>query len=109
MSQREIDTTIDAGELGPAMAELTPRERLFVAALFQPGTTGVAAARAAGYGNADSKNSTLARIAHRLKSRPHIARGIIEECQREVKALGPAAIAGAREIIADKKNKDRGK
>ncbi len=107
-----IDSTEElgpAGEFGPAMAELQPRERLFIAALFQPGTTGAAAARAAGYGKADSKNSTLARIAHRLKSRSHIAKAIVEECQREVKSLGPAAVAAARQIIGNPKHRDQGK
>jgi hypothetical protein len=102
----EIENT---DELGPAMAALTPRERLFVAELFRPGATGAAAARAAGFGVADSKNSTFARIAYRKRSQPHIVKAIVEECQRQVKSLGPAAITGAREIIANKKHKDRGK
>jgi phage terminase small subunit len=97
-------------ELGEAMESLSPKERLFVAELFR-GSNGAAAARAAGYGAEDgsSTNRTLARIAVRLKSRGSIVRAIVEESARTVKSLGPEAIAGMREIIADKKNKDRGK
>jgi phage terminase small subunit len=105
MSSPEIEST----ELSPVMAELTPRERNFVANLFVPGMSAAAAAQKAGYGTADSKGATFASIAHRLKTRPHIGRAITEMCQAQVKALGPSAIAGAREIIADKKHKDRGK
>jgi hypothetical protein len=102
---------IESTELGEAMAALSAKEQSFVRALFQPGVTGAAAARAAGYGAADgsSTNKTLARIAFRLRSRPPVVRAIVEECQRTVKSLGPEAIAGMREIIADRKNRDRGK
>jgi phage terminase small subunit len=101
---------IESIELGEAMEALSPKERLFVAELFQ-GSNGAAAARAAGYGAADgsSTNKTLARIAFRLRSRASVVRAIVEESQRTVKSLGPEAIAGMRQIIGDKKNRDRGK
>src|SRR5262245_14892560 len=96
-------------ELSPALAELTQRERLFVSHLFTPNPRAGAVAKAAGYCKGNSKSSTFGRIEHRLKSRLSIAKAIAEECRVQVKALGPAAIAGAREIIADKGHKDRGK
>src|SRR5262249_38294463 len=104
-----IDTIDAAGELGPAMAELDPRERLFVNLLFRPNATGAARAKAAGFGKADSTGATLARIAHRKRSQPHIGKAIVEECQRTLRSLGPEAIRVMREILADKKHRDRGK
>jgi hypothetical protein len=107
MSLLETENTT---ELGEALEALSPKERLFVTELFR-GSNGAAAARAAGYGAADgsSTNKTLARIAFRLRSRAGVVRAIVEESQRTVKSLGPEAIAGMRQIIADKKNRDRGK
>src|SRR6266700_2298789 len=101
-----IDNT---DELGEAMAALTPRDRLFVSFLFQPGTTTAAAARSAGFGAPDSTNATFARIGYRKRLQPSVVKAIAEECARQVRSLGPEALRGMREIIADKKHKDRGK
>ena len=101
-----IDST---EEIGEAMAALTPRDRLFVSFLFQPGTTTAAAARSAGFGAPDSTNATFARIGYRKRLQPSVVKAIAEECARQVRSLGPEALRGMREIIADKKHKDRGK
>src|SRR5262249_54689681 len=102
---------IESVELGEAMEALSAKEQAFVRALFLPGTTAADAAAIAGYGAPDGSTTrkNYARIAFRLKSRASIVRAIVEESARTVKSLGPEALQGMREILADKKNKDRGK
>jgi hypothetical protein len=99
----------DTSELGPAMAVLTPRERRFVVELFMPGMTAAAAAQIAGFGNADgsSKRETLARIARRKMTKPHIVAAIAEEQRHVVRALAPSAVRALREILGNRAHKDR--
>src|SRR5262245_9733516 len=100
---------IETAELGEAMEALSPKEAAFVRALFLPNTTATDAARVAGYGTPETTRKNYARIAFRLRERPSIVKAIIEESARHVKALGPDAIRAIREILADKKHRDRGK
>jgi len=99
----------DTSECGPAMAALTPRERRFVVELFVPGVTAAAAARAAGFGNEDGSSTpdTLARIARRKMTRPHIVAAIAEEQRHVVRALAPSAVRALREILGNRGHKDR--
>jgi phage terminase small subunit len=91
------------------MAALTPRERRFVVELFMPGVTAASAAQIAGFGNEDgtSKRETLARIARRKMTRPHIVAAIQEEQRHVVRALAPSAVRALREILGNRAHKDR--
>lgn len=98
----------DTTRLGPAMSALTPRDRLFVVELFRPGASGTAAARAAGFGvKGKSKNTTYGRIAFRKLRQQSIVEAIEEESRRVVRSLAPDAVQVLREILGNKRHKDR--
>jgi hypothetical protein len=99
-------------ELGPAMLACSIQERRFVRALFEgkPGHgSGARAARAAEYGNRDGSSSaqTMARIANRLFNRQRVI-DAMQECTRKLlRAEAPLAVEVVREVMRDRKHKDR--
>jgi hypothetical protein len=99
-------------ELGPAMLACSIQERRFVRALFEgkPGHgSGARAARAAEYGNRDGSSSaqTMARIANRLFNRQRIIDAMKEVTKALIRAEAPMAVEVVREVMKDKRHKDR--
>jgi phage terminase small subunit len=84
---------------------LSPKERIFVdryLALGGKRGAGKQAAEAAGF-----PASWAAIASHRLLRRPRVMRAIEEESKRLVRALGPQAIKVIKEILDDRRHKDR--
>jgi hypothetical protein len=97
----DSSATDHAGNLGPAMLALTPRQRAFVLALYElPPTRGALtkAAVRAGYGR-NSNTKTLAQIAHKLWTHEKIRRAFQETGYRFIGHTAVAAIQAARELI----------
>ncbi|HUI12559.1 MAG TPA: hypothetical protein VL048_03705 [Xanthobacteraceae bacterium] len=97
-------------EYGPAMRALAnDRQRAFVCALFDaPRKEGrvIFAARAAGYGSADSTNKSLSVIGSRLHVSDKIQAAIAEESQRRMRGLSPRAIKALEDLIDDPTHRD---
>jgi len=75
----------DSGKLGDAMLQLLPRQRKFVVALLETGTTNYTrAAKMAGYGG--NSESGLRVQASRLAHDPRIIRALREEGERRLRA-----------------------
>jgi hypothetical protein len=103
----------DLPEYGPKMAALAnDKRRAFVLALFRaPRGKGQVlwAARMAGYGTPTSSEKCLGAIGSRLKADETVQDAIDEVCRNEIRALGPDAIMGVRELIKDKSHRDHGR
>lgn len=111
--QRQIAPVEHAdGELGPAMAALNAKQRLFVRALFEsPKKHGAAvyAARVAGYGTSTSSVRSMASIAHRLSSDPKVQDAIQEESRKYVTTLGPLAVRALKNLAGTPSHRDHGR
>jgi phage terminase small subunit len=102
----------DAGQLGPAMALLTEKQRLYVHALFEAPKSygsGVFAIKMAGYGTASSSRQSLAQLAYQLNSDPKIQAAISEVSQQHLTVLGPAAVRALRRVLDNPKHRDHGR
>lgn len=100
------------GELGPAMAALNEKQRLFVRALFEsPKKHGAAvyAARVAGYGTSTSSVRSMANIASRLSSDPKVQDAIQEESRKYVTTLGPLAVRALKNLAGTPSHRDHGR
>lgn len=107
---KHLVPTDDPANMGPAMAECTPAERLFVRVLFDdadPGRKGAVmrAAKAAGY--SDSSNANLSRSGNKLFHRPRVIAAMKEMTSLLIRSDGPAAVQAVREIVKNKTHKDR--
>lgn len=98
--------------LGPAMAALSEKQRRFVHALFlAPKSHGsrTFAARAAGYGTANSSRQSLSSMAHQLSSDPKVMAAISEVSASYLTTLGPAAVRALRKLLDDPRHRDHGR
>lgn len=93
---KAISTHVDyaEGRLGPAMRALNERQRQFVFALLEQGTTNYTrAAAVAGYGNTDESRKV---IAHRLAHDPKILAAMQEEGKSRITA---GVVMAASELV----------
>jgi hypothetical protein len=98
------------------MAQLNPRQRAFVYALFDSdippsGSNGliyenIYAARRAGYGNENTKQATLSVTACRLRRMPKIQAAEQEVKLQYVYTLGPAALRALRRGVDNPDSRD---
>ena len=98
----EIDsaTTDHAGNRGPAMLALTPRQRAFVLALYElPATRGSLAAAAARAGYSSKNKKSLNQMAHALWNSDKIRRAFQETGYRYIGHTAVQAIKAAKELI----------
>ena len=97
-------------ELGPKMRALAnDRQRAFVRALFDaPKKEGriIWAARAAGYGTAQSSVKSLSVIGSRLNVSDPIQAAISEESQRRLRSLAPSAVKALEGLVDNPKHRD---
>jgi hypothetical protein len=85
----EIEPVDD--DLGPAMQACLPKERAFVAVIFQNKSAALSA-KEAGYGVEGSTAETLAKIGYRLLHRDRVQAALIEYMKKEGTTLVPQAI-----------------
>jgi hypothetical protein len=88
--------------LGPKMLALNERQRKFVIAVFavkQGHGNAVRAARASGWGTADSSPQSIASIASRLMHTEAIIEGMREYGEQFLKAAGPTALRALEKLI----------
>jgi phage terminase small subunit len=98
------------GTLGPKLAALTEKQRAFVYHYFQAPRkhgAGTYAARAAGYGHANSSRQSL--MAYQLLGDEKVLDAIQEESRKFITALGPPAVRALGKLIADPKSRDHGR
>jgi hypothetical protein len=101
----------DWGELGPAMKALpNDRWRAFVRALVADtkGSYGAItrAARASGWGKANTKPSTLSKHAHNLSRDERVIAAIAEESRKVIRVGHPEAVAALFNVIRDPTHRD---
>jgi phage terminase small subunit len=104
--------TEQLGTLGPKMAALTEKQRAFVYHYFQAPRkhgAGTYAARAAGYGRADSSRQSMSQMAYQLLGDEKVLDAIQEESRKFITALGPPAVRALGKLIADPKSRDHGR
>jgi len=102
---------LPAPTYGPRMAALdNDRHRRFVLYLFQGPDHGKGlstwAAKMAGFGTGKSTDKVMTAIAWRLMQNDKILAAIAEEMPKQVRALGPEAVAANRRLIRDPKHRD---
>lgn len=105
MTGKEL-TTRDEGELGPAMAALTSRQRAFVLALFDQNAGHGALAAAARQAEYTGTPETLAKTANRLVNDDAVIAAIQEVTRKRIRSLGPAAIEALQNLIKSPGHKD---
>jgi hypothetical protein len=93
-------------EWSAAMQLLTPKERLFVISMSQ-GNSLANAARAAGYGDADSDAAYYAKTGWRESHRDKIIAALVEISKLQVRAMAPDAIQALKEIVNTKSDPAR--
>ncbi len=93
------------GDDGPAMRELTVRQRAFVLAYFEA-RSGAAAARAAGYSEGASRRN-LKTMAYELLRNAKVKAAILEVARGRYVGLLPKAMSVQEEIMNDPKHRDR--
>jgi hypothetical protein len=100
------------GELGPAMRELTEKQRLFVRHLLtsKPGYGALSRAyRAAGYGN-PKRPENGRKDAHALSRNPKIVAAIVEEGKNYVRGAGYAqAVTALLHMVSDPEHREHGR
>ena len=102
----------DDAPLGPAMAALTERQRIFVHSLFlAPKSHGslTFAARAAGYGTPTSSNNSISVMGYQLAGDPKIQAAISEVSASYLTTLGPAAVRALRKLLDNPNHRDHGR
>lgn len=95
---------------GPAMAALSEKQRAYVTALFEIGPAhgaGVRALKMAGIKTPSESPQSMARLAWRIKNDDRVILAIEEVGRKLFRGLMIPAVSGAREMIADKRGKDR--
>jgi phage terminase small subunit len=100
------------GTLGPKMAALTEKQRAFIYHYFQAPRkhgAGTYAARAAGYGHANSTRQSMSQMAYQLLGDEKVLDAIQEESRKFITALGPPAVRALGKLIADPKSRDHGR
>jgi hypothetical protein len=94
------ETTDHAGNLGPSMLALTPRQRAFVLALYElPATRGSLAAAAARAGYSSKNKKSLNQMAHALWNSDKIRMAFQETGYRYIGHTAVQAIKAAKELI----------
>ena len=108
----DVATKEDLGQVGPAMAALTEKQRRYVIALFEaPKSHGALtfAAKRAGYGTATSSRQSLSQMAHALNADPKVQAAIAEVSQQYITVLGPHAVRALKKLLDDPKARDHGR
>jgi phage terminase small subunit len=109
MTGQELQQQEVWGELGPAMQQLTERQRLFVRALVSlPPGYGILtkAYKAAGFGTPNGKRLTLAKNASALSKQENIIAAIAEESRKVIRTAFPEAVSALMNMIRDPSHKD---
>jgi hypothetical protein len=100
------------GELGPAMRELTEKQRLFVRHLLlqKPGYGAPTRAyRAAGYGNPE-RPENVRKDAYALTRHPNVIAAIVEEGKNYIRGAGYAqAVSALIHMVAHPEHRDHGR
>ncbi len=96
-------------QLGPAMAALNERQRLFVIALFELGPKGNATEAAIRAGYTDNGTNYICVQASRLMASPKVQEAIREEAATQVGAALPYAQRGMMQILRDPAHQDHAK